>query len=590
MKRAPRWLWAGVGLLVLVLVAALVLPAFLDMDRYRTLIAAAVEEATGRPVHLGKIRARLLPSVGFVVEDIRIGNPPEFAAGELLTADSIRGSLAWGPLFRREFQLSSIVVVRLRVALLEDARGATNYDLEKKAARRPADAAAEPSSFRLANLDSIRLEDVELLLGQVVQGGRGEPAVAPLLRATGITARLSDVAFEPERLAQWVAEAGLRGVKLEVTGLPGAIEFRSGTFTLREAAVQAEFEADVAGASRLRGKVEVPDVRKVRARFEVSSPLLDLGPLLAADAGRSDAPAAGAPRRAPSGRDLLAEGRAAFARVQYAPYELTDAEARVRVFGDRIEVAPASAKLYGGTLEGTVRIDRGRDPQRFTATVRVAGVNMAELLAADPGMRGKMTGTGELRLDLAGDLGPKPADRLTGTGHFAIVEGSFPRMDLTQMLQAVGQLQRVFSLGQPSDDIRGQTTFSSLRGDLNIGGGRITSQQIRLDSSSGVVEMRGSTGFDGTINYDGQATLAASEQGGRGAAGIITGALGGVLGRDVERLTVPFALRGTISDPRVQPGRGLPGVQAPQPRQQLQQEQQQEQQRRSLRDLLRRPN
>lgn len=584
MKRLPKWAWAVIGLLVLLLVVALVLPYFLDVDRYRTAIAAAIEEGTGRPVELGKIRARLLPTVGFVVEDIRIGNPPEFAPGHLFTAESIRGNLAWGPLFRREFQLSSMVVVRPRLVLLEDARGATNYELPKRPPKPPGESAEGGSSFRLADLDSIRLEDVELVLGDLVTV-RGQPVEAPLLRATGISAQVREVAFEAARLAEWQADADLGGVKLEVAGLPGAITFRSGQLTLREAAIKSEFEADVAGASRIRGRLEVPDVRRVRATFELSSPLLDLAPLLA-DSGPRDTPSSQGARRAPTSRDLVAEGRATFSRVRKSPYEATDAEARVRVFGDRIEISPAKAKLYGGALEATARLNRGGDPQRFTSSLRVTGVDVAQLLAADPATRDKMTGTGELKLDIAGDTGPNALDRVSGAGEFAVREGSFPGLDLGKTMQAVGQLQRALHLGQPASDVAGRTTFTLLNGDLNIRGGRISSQQIRLDSSSGLVEMRGSVGFDGSLNYDGRATLSAStgEQAGKSPADILTGVLGGVLGRDVQRLTVPFALRGTLSDPKVQPGRGLPSVESPQP-----QPPPQEQQRRSLRDLLRRP-
>src|SRR5437899_12026594 len=68
-KRVPRWLWALMIALVLMVAAGLILPYFLDADRYRTLIAAAIESETGRTVSLGRIRLRLLPRVGFVVED-----------------------------------------------------------------------------------------------------------------------------------------------------------------------------------------------------------------------------------------------------------------------------------------------------------------------------------------------------------------------------------------------------------------------------------------------------------------------------------------------------------------------------------------
>ena len=105
-RRLPRWLRILLVSIALVVAAGLILPHFLDADRYRTLIATVIESKTGRKVRIGKIRARLLPSVGFVVEDFGLSNPPGFAEGDVLAVETIRGNLAWGPLLHREFRLS----------------------------------------------------------------------------------------------------------------------------------------------------------------------------------------------------------------------------------------------------------------------------------------------------------------------------------------------------------------------------------------------------------------------------------------------------------------------------------------------------
>src|SRR5712692_2700372 len=79
MRRIPRWLWILMMATAVVVVVGLALPYFLNVDRYRTLIAGVIENKTGRKVTIKKIRARLLPSVGFVVEDFHLGNPPGMA-------------------------------------------------------------------------------------------------------------------------------------------------------------------------------------------------------------------------------------------------------------------------------------------------------------------------------------------------------------------------------------------------------------------------------------------------------------------------------------------------------------------------------
>ena len=69
MKRLPRWLWIVGSLLIVLILLALIVPYFLDVDRYRSTIAAQIQEATGRKVTLGKLNAHLLPTVGFTIED-----------------------------------------------------------------------------------------------------------------------------------------------------------------------------------------------------------------------------------------------------------------------------------------------------------------------------------------------------------------------------------------------------------------------------------------------------------------------------------------------------------------------------------------
>src|SRR5712692_2211818 len=126
-KGLPRWTRV-LGIVVIVgIVAALVVPYFLDVDRYRTAVATTIEQQTGRPVSIGKFRARLLPTVGFVIEDFRLGNPSGFGAGDVLTADAVKGNLAFWPLLRKEFQLRSLEIVRPRLLLLENDSGQTNY-------------------------------------------------------------------------------------------------------------------------------------------------------------------------------------------------------------------------------------------------------------------------------------------------------------------------------------------------------------------------------------------------------------------------------------------------------------------------------
>ena len=93
MPKIPRWLKIVLVVFVVLLVVALVVPYFLDVNRYRGTIVAAIEKETGRTAEIGPIRARLIPSVGFVIEGFKLSNPPNFVKGNLLEVEAIHGSL-----------------------------------------------------------------------------------------------------------------------------------------------------------------------------------------------------------------------------------------------------------------------------------------------------------------------------------------------------------------------------------------------------------------------------------------------------------------------------------------------------------------
>jgi len=132
-RRFPLWAKIVLGLVVVLLVLALALPYFLNVDRYRDTIASALEKETGRHVTIGKIRAQILPGVGLVVEDLHIGSPEGFPAGDLVSAEAIRANLAIGPLLHSTIHLNSLELVRPKLTLITDSNGKNNYTFTSSA-------------------------------------------------------------------------------------------------------------------------------------------------------------------------------------------------------------------------------------------------------------------------------------------------------------------------------------------------------------------------------------------------------------------------------------------------------------------------
>jgi len=229
-------------------------------------------------------------------------------------------------------------------------------------------------------------------------------------------------------------------------------------------------------------------------------------------------------------------------------------------------------------------------PSRFSANIDLKQLNVEQLTAA-AGAQQKVTGTGELTLQVAGALGGNLLNSLTGTGNLTVSKGTLPGFDLGSM-QSLAKVQKVLTFGAGSaGNFAGATPFNSITADLGLGGGRVNSQRIHLDSPSGTVDMRGSIGLlDQTLNYDGNAVLMGGQTGtgGDNPVGAITGILGQVTKQTIGRVTVPFAVRGTLSNPKIQPGRGIPSFSTAS-QQTATQEQEQQPKKKSLLDLFRKP-
>jgi hypothetical protein len=161
-----------------------------------------------------------------------------------------------------------------------------------------------------------------------------------------------------------------------------------------------------------------------------------------------------------------------------------------------------------------------------------------------------MGGTGELDLQLLGNLSEAWKKTLSGTGKFAVRNGHLPGVNLAGAAESVMKMAGVGS----------DTPFTVLEGDIDIRDQRVSSKQIHLDSSAGLADLRGSVGLDSTLDYQGSVTVNPAVALGKGAVGSV---VGGLIGSRVGKITVPFALAGTIESPKVRPGNGVPNFGAP---------------------------
>ena len=559
-RRLPRWALVLLIVLAVVVVAGLVLPHFLDVDRYRPTIAATVEQQTGRKLTLGAIHARFLPTVGFTVDGVGLGNPPGFPDGELIHVDSMSGGLAVGPLLHRQIEITSLEFVKPKLTLLSAPGGRTNYDFSTSATssgghaklRQPAKPSGGGSSFSLQEIGKISLTDAEVALADVVHG-----RIQPGASVRGLNVAASHVMFDESMMKQLEADADFKGVRIESASLAEPIDVQSGKLKVSQGQAQADVRMMVGKELDVKAAVKVADLSKPVAEFDVSTPQLDLDALskLFSGKGTGGESSAASAAAAPIGEsELLARGKITVERIKFESYTANNAVVEVRLYTDRMEAFPAHMDLYGGTVQVSARADRRQTPLRFSANVELNNIDVGKLVSTDPSLKGKITGTGDLKLEnVYGSAGSRLLDTLTGKGDFVVRDGQLPGFNLPGALAFVGKLTG--GAGSTS------TPFKIIQGDLTIGGGRVASKQIHMDSPVGTMDLNGSFGFDGSVSYQGQATLVPSAGGGGAeqmAVGALTGLLGNATGRKITKATVPFSVGGTFSDIKIRPGKAIP--------------------------------
>ena len=601
------------GIAGVLLLLAFATPFLFNADRYRASVTESISQQTGREVTLGRIRATIVPRVGFSVDGFHMGNPKGFPMGDFITAAEVRGSVAiWPMLLRREVKIKSVELFQPKLFLLEDSRGKRNYDFTSAARESAAQGAAgtqggaapeDKTAVSVLHLNEVTLLEGEIVYGQIDNAG----AVKRAIDASGFSLGLRNVSLQPMRLRDWQADAKLSGARFSLAEWNAPVTFASGAATLRNGALKSDFSMSFGKAARVDGTFAVADVDHAVAKFDLKTDDIDLDELAAGltssvpstvaagkpkspvPSARAESPAARTAKAAPTappvaavetapavqggtkpattgGGELVAEGHLAAARIRSGPHLAGPATADLRLYSDRMEIWPITVRVYDGAVQAAARTDRRQVPERFSINIEARNLNIGEMIVTSPSIRGKLAGTGELDAHVFGSLDQTLQQSLTGEGQLTIRNGRISGFSLPSAATAV----------VTAANVSGETTFTAISGDFAISNERVTSKNVRLDSPQGTASVAGSFGFDGSLNYDGEispvmpAKLPATEAAGpapppnaepantttpANAAlnSVSNPALQKMIGAD-GKLTVSFGLRGTVQNPQLVPG------------------------------------
>ncbi|MCD6297112.1 MAG: AsmA family protein [Deltaproteobacteria bacterium] len=236
MKKAIKWTAIiGGGFIVLVIAALLIIPMFVDIQKYKPEIEKKVAEATGRPFNLGgDLSLSLFPWAGISLSDLHLGNPSGFTEKEFVTVESFEVRVKLLPLISKDIQVKRFILKGPRIVLerLKDGRG--NWEGIGNPSQKPVPAPTKevkgPSKKKPGMglpIKSLAVGEFAITEGNVlwIDQAKGERK-----EVSDITLRLKDVSFDrPIHLA---LSANLDGKPLSLEGTVGPLGKEPGKGTI----------------------------------------------------------------------------------------------------------------------------------------------------------------------------------------------------------------------------------------------------------------------------------------------------------------------------------------------------------------------
>ena len=548
--KVVKYLVLALGaVVVLVAVAVALVLATFDPNKYKSEIAKAVKDRTGRTLAIGgPIGLSFFPSIGVAVSKVSLSEPSSERV--FARVDRARVSLALLPLLSKRVVVDRVILSGLDVDLVQAKGGKANFADLAGAGGAPASASRQAPQRAAAPVDiagiEIRASTVgwrdessgnrykvtidELETGRIASGVPGKLSLAARIEATQPKADYQLRLSGEYRLDFQKRAFALSGMDLRITdGTPGS----------------------KAPPLSLRGDVEF-DSSPQAIRFTITADQVNLDRYLPPPA-KAGAPAAGgvAAGESPSAAkreepiDLSAlkaldlKGDLKIDQLIASNVRLQKVHLGVRAAEGRIEAAPLTADLYQGSLAGTASANAHTN--RFALKADLGGVALGPLLHDALG-NDLLEGRGNVTLDLqtGGNTVSAMKRELAGGAKLALKDGALRGINLDEAIRKARALAGGKSAAEQGAQGAQRTDLTELAASFVIKNG--VAHNDDLAAKSPLLRVSGSGEVDigaGSIDYLAKVSVVSSSagQGGREAA-------------DLRGLTVPVKISGPLDAPR----------------------------------------
>jgi len=156
-----------IGIVALVLLALVfVVPALINVDRYRPRVVSYLQEKTGKQIELGQLSLTFFP-VSIHIVDFGVKNPPIFPPGYIVKVARIDADLSVGALLHRQVLIKSLVLEDPVLNLTSDPDGPWNFENPQ--------AAASQTTLPLGVISRVQIKRGQLIASNLLPSDAAGP-------------------------------------------------------------------------------------------------------------------------------------------------------------------------------------------------------------------------------------------------------------------------------------------------------------------------------------------------------------------------------------------------------------------------------
>jgi AsmA protein len=255
MKRFLKWGAIIVGCLAVVIIAALlIIPMFVDVQKYKPVLESKVAETTGRPFSVGDdLKLSLFPWAGISFSNLKLGNTGGFSEKEFVSVKSFEVRVKLLPLIRKEVEIKRFVLDEPQIVLVKNKNGRGNWEQPKQpkasAAKKPA-TGSSPTGMGQLPISALTVGNFSIKNGSALWI---DHATDTRKEVKNINLILKDVSLERPVQVNFSAELDNKPLSLEGTVGPVGSGMKNGVVPL-----DLSLKALKQLAMTLKGNIENP--------------------------------------------------------------------------------------------------------------------------------------------------------------------------------------------------------------------------------------------------------------------------------------------------------------------------------------------